>query len=715
MAEHLLDPSWYRIAEVKPRLRPHVRIHRHSYRGQIWYIIQDGSTGRFHRFTPVAYQLIGLMDGKLTVQQIWDLACQQLGDDVPTQGETKRLLYQLHTADVLQTDTPPDTGELLKRYDRHQRMRWKQNLRSPLAIRLPLFDPEQFLVSLLPVFRPLFGWLGTLLWLSVVGIAVILGVLHWPELTRDISGQVLAPQNLFLIWLAFPLVKALHELGHAVAVKVWGGEVHQIGIMFLVFMPIPYVDASAATAFRGKSKRMIVGLAGMLVEVFVASLALFIWVAAEPGLVKAITYNIIFIASVSTLLFNGNPLLRFDAYYVLADLLEIPNLSQRSNRYIFYLVQRYLFGAKDAESPVSGPGEARWFILYAFASFAYRILIYFAIILFVASQFFVVGVLLAIWASFSMMVLPMGKGIKFILTSPLLRRSRLRALAVSAATLLILVLFVFMVPVPLATMAEGIVWVPEHSMVRASAGGFVSELKAKPRDEVRVDDVILNLEDPLLPVELQVLQGELAALEARYDLFWQEDRVQAEIVQEEIVRVQAELGRTQEQLEDLVIRAPVDGTLVIPRARDLPRRYVRQGELLAYVVQEDTITVRTVVPQDAADLVRYQVERVDVRSVERLDEIIPATISREVPSASLELPSAALGTQGGGVIAIDLRDTSGRTALGKLFQFDLKLPPDMPVEYIGNRVYVRFGHGNEPLAYRWYRKLRQLFLSLFSV
>ena len=195
-----------------------------------------------------------------------------------------------------------------------------------------------------------------------------------------------------LLWITFPFVKALHELGHGFAVKRWGGEVHEMGIMFLVFMPVPYVDASAASAFQSKYQRMVVGSAGMLVEVFIAALAMFVWLNVEPGMIRAVAFNVMLIAGVSTVLFNGNPLLRFDGYYVLMDWLEIPNLGSRANQYIGYLIQRYPFGIRNAQSPVSARGERGWFVFYSIASFCYRMFIFATIIWFVAGEFFVVGV-----------------------------------------------------------------------------------------------------------------------------------------------------------------------------------------------------------------------------------------------------------------------------------------------------------------------------------
>ena len=173
--------------------------------------------------------------------------------------------------------------------------------------------------------------------------AIFLAAHHWRELTADISDRILAVDNLLLIAVCYPVIKALHELGHGYAVKAFGGAVHEVGVMFLVFAPMPYVDASASSEFRSKWRRALVGAAGMGVEVFVAALALYVWLLVEPGLVRALAYNIMLIASVSTVLFNGNPLLRYDGYYILTDVLEIPNLWQRAARYWGYLVERYAF------------------------------------------------------------------------------------------------------------------------------------------------------------------------------------------------------------------------------------------------------------------------------------------------------------------------------------------------------------------------------------
>ena len=269
------------------------------------------------------------MDGERSVDELWSAVVTQLGDDAPTQDEIIHLLSQLHAADLLQSNVSPDAGELFERHASHSSAKLRQGFGSLLSIKLPVLDPDRFLERTARVVRPLLGCAGALLWLAVVLPALILAGIHWPELTGDLIDRIPTTKNLLIIALVFPVLKTLHELGHGYATKVSGGSVHEIGIMLLVFAPVPYVDASASAAFRSKWRRILVGAAGMLVELFVASLALYIWLLVEPGPVRSICYNAMLIAGVSTFIFNGIPP-PIDGYYILCDLIEIPNLGEAS-------------------------------------------------------------------------------------------------------------------------------------------------------------------------------------------------------------------------------------------------------------------------------------------------------------------------------------------------------------------------------------------------
>ena len=715
MRSSLHSASWYRVASLKPRLRSHAQIHRHAYRGEPWYVLQDHTTGRFMRFTPGAYLLIGLMDGQRTVQDIWEIGRLRLGDDAPTQDEMVRILSQLHGADVLQCDVPPDTFELERRHEKRRFGKLTQNIRSPLSMRFRLFDPEPVLVRLQGLVRPFFGWFGALLWLIVVGWAVSLAALHWPELTEDVTDRILSPGNLVLMWVIFPILKAFHEFGHAFAVKRLGGEVHEMGIIFLVFTPIPYVDASSSSAFRSKWERAFVGSAGMMVELFIAALALFVWVNAEPGPLRAGAYNVIFIAGVSSLLFNVNPLLRYDGYYILTDLLEIPNLAPRGMNYLQYLAQRYLFGMRDAEPPFSTAGEKAWFFFYSVSAFCYRIFIYTFIVLFVAEKFFFVGVLLAAWAVVSMFVMPLWKAGRFLLSSPRLGRRRGRAVAVSLGLAAAAVAVVCLLPVPLSTRTEGVMWVPEEAFVRAGAEGVVERIAAEPGSVVRPGQLLVECADPLLPARIRVLEARLAELKVVYDSQILTERLQAQITAEEMGHVTGQLDDARRRAAELAVHSPAAGRFLVPDPQDLPGLFVRRGAILGYVVAPGAVTVRVVVSQPDADLVRERTHGIGVRLPENFSEVTEATLKREVPAATDRLPGRALGQPGGGSVAIDPRDEMGMTSFQKMFLFDIEPPAADWALNVGGRVYVRFDHGREPLVWRWYRALRQLFLARFNV
>ncbi|MBL8383331.1 MAG: hypothetical protein JNM90_09665 [Burkholderiales bacterium] len=715
MSETLFSPSWYRVASLKPRIRSHARILRQSFRDQVWFVLQDQAAERSHRFTPAAHHFIGLMDGARTVQEIWDATSAHLGDAAPTQEEAIRLLGQLHAADALLCDVPPDSMEVFRRFQRNERMRWKRRLWTPLALRFPLFDPDRFLTRTMPLVNPLFSVFGIVLWLVVVGAGAVLAVSHWTDLSENITERVLEPQNLLLLWLVYPVVKALHELGHAYATRRWGGEVHEIGIMLLVFSPVPYVDASSAWGFRDKWQRMAVGAAGIAVELFLGSVAMFVWLAVEPGAVRAVAYNVMLICGVSTLLFNGNPLLRFDGYYVLADAIEMPNLGARANQYLGYLFQRYVLGMKDAERRETTRGERIWLVGYGVTSFIYRVFISFIIVLFIAGRFFVVGVLLAIWAVTTQMLMPVGKALSFLFVSPAVRRQRGRAVATSLVLVLAAVALLFAVPLPSWTRAEGVVWVPEEAQVRFGAEGFVVALLAAPDSEVKRGQPLIQAEEPFLATRTELYRALVAELATKYDALLPVDRVQASMVREELVAAQANLKRSREREAELVLRSNVNGRFIVPGAADLPGRFVNKGQLIAYVAEPREVTVRVALVQDDIAMVRQSTRAVQVMMAGWGAAPVPARIRREVPGASSQLPTAALGTSGGGSIAVDPRDKQGVATLRQVFQLELALPGTTRADYLGARVFVRFDHGYEPAGIQLYRAFRRLLLRQFNV
>jgi putative peptide zinc metalloprotease protein len=715
VAGSFLSASWYRVADLRPQLRSHAHVHRQRFRGKSWYVLRDSASGKLHRFSPGTYQVLQLMDGRRSIDVIWQEVAAATGVDAPTQDEVIELLSKLHAGDLLQTDLPPDVAELTERGAKQKRQKRLQSFINPMSIRIPLWDPDPFLNRTWPAVAWLFGPVGIILWLLALVPALVIGAMHWNELTGSLSDRVLTADNLVMLLVVYPAIKLLHEMGHAYAVKSGDGEVHEMGVMLLVLAPIPYVDATASGAFRSKWRRAFVGAAGMMVELFLASLAVVVWVLVEPGLVRSAAYNVIFVAGMSTLVFNGNPLLRYDAYYILADLVEIPNLAQRANQYWQWLAKRHLFGARELERPQGTPGERRWFLFYGPASFLYRSFVMIAISLFIAGEFFFIGVVLAIWGAITMFVLPVAKGLKYVLSNGEIQRQRQRAMLVTFGGLALFLLFAFVVPMPLRTHAEGVVWVPENAEVRARGNGFVERLMVSPDALVKEGDVLLVTRDPALDADAVQRSERVRQLEVQYASQMFEERLQAAVVAEDLARERVGLARTEERLGDLLLTAGVSGRFRLPRADDLPDRYVKKGELLGYVLAAPPRVVRAVVSQDDIALVRNHLAGVEVKIADRLAETWTARLIREVPGGQDQLPSKALSLEGGGIHGTDPRDPDGLRSLERLFQFDLELPEGVGELQLGTRVHVRFRHEPEPLASQWGRRLRQLFLSRFHV
>jgi putative peptide zinc metalloprotease protein len=711
----LLSSWWYRVAARKPKLRSHARLHRHIYRREVWYVLQDPASSRVHRFTPSARLIISLMDGKHSVEELWELANTHLGDEAPTQDELIQLLGQLHAADLLESDVTPDVAELFARGEREQKARYLRSYANPMAIRIPLLDPDRLLGRCSGLLRLIWSGWGTLVWLAVVLPAFVLIWPHWPELTHNLSDRVLAVDNLVIIYLVFPVIKALHELGHASAAKAGGGEVHDLGIILLVLLPVPYVDASASSAFRSKYRRAVVGAAGMGVELFVAAIAFYLWLLIEPGLVRAVLFNVMLIASVSTLLFNGNPLLRYDAYYILVDLIEIPNLAARSARYWGYLIERYVLRISEVERPEGSLAERVWFVFYGFASTLYRIMVTIMIALFIAGQFFFIGVLLAIWAVAAMAIFPVIKAVRHLLENPRLRKHRARSVAIAGGLVLGLAGFLVAVPMPYHSNVEGVLWLPEEAMVRASANGFLRELLVAPGAEVVAGEPLIQSNDPTAVAQLRRSEAKVAELEAEYAAQFVTDRGKAQVIREKLAAEQANLTLVRERVADLVTRARTDGVFIVPQVVDMPGRYHKRGELLGYVVGKSTPLARVVVPQEAVDRVRLTTDRIEVRPVDRPRLLLEGRVLRAVPAGGEYLPSAALGAEGGGDLAVDPRDSKGPKTLQRTFQFDIELSGLQAMDHFGQHVFVRFDHHMEPLSVQWYRSIRLLLLTNFNV
>jgi putative peptide zinc metalloprotease protein len=524
-----------------------------------------------------------------------------------------------------------------------------------------------------------------------------------------------SPVLLLTLWLGYPLVKAVHELGHGLALRVWGGEVHEIGVTFMALTPVPYVDAGAMQQIPQRHRRVVIGAAGIAVELAIAAIAALVWLAGPAPVVQQTALALVLMCGASTLLFNGNPLLRFDGYYVLCDLIEVPNLGPRAGEHWLYLLRRHLLGDRDLKQPAATAGERRWFVLYQPAALAYRLALTLAIALFVAQEYPVVGLLLAAFAIGSGWLLPLGKGLLFLLASPALARHRLRALAGAAAALGLPVFALLAVPVPARVVAEGLVWVPACAEVRAGEAGRVAALLRDNGSPVAAGEPVLAIESPELDAAYAAASARVRQLDVRVTLERGRDRTQAGLLADQLAQEREQLALLEARKAALAASSCLPGVLELQRPRDLPGQPVARGDLLGVVRSERVHTVRVVVPQDDIGLVRAGPGRARVMLADRIGQVADARVLRETPGGDSRLPAAALSIAGGGPHAVDPSDREGLRTLSRVFQLDLEVPAGWADARVGTRAHVRFELPPQPLAQQWGLRLRQLFLARLDV
>lgn len=711
----LHSSHWFRVAQLRPRLHGHVQFHRHVYRGEVWHVLEDRIAAKHHRFNASAMRVLAWLDGQRTLAQVWDLLSEDLQDDSPTQDEILGLLGQLNAADLLAGGAAPDMSEILERQGRQRRQRWISRFSNPMSLRFPLWDPDRFIDAVHRNTRWIPTALVVVLWLLIVLPALVLAPSVWPDLTRNFGERLLSVDNLWVMALAFPLLKGAHELAHGLAVKAHGGEVHETGLMLLMLYPVPYVDASNASSFTSKRARLLVGSAGMLAEVAIASLAFFAWLALEPGFARALAYNVVVLGSVTTVLFNINPLLRFDGYYMLADAIEVPNLGQRANQYWQYLATRYVFGVATARPPPSSRAERRWFMLYAPLAFAYRLSITIGIAWFVAQQYVLVGVLLALWGLFSSFVWPILKSLKALFTAGHFVERRPRVVSVLLGATVVTLALLFLVPMPYHTRAQGVVGLPDRALLRAQADGFIVDVDPRGAGAVDAGAPIMTLRNVDLLAQARRQAARVEEAEVRLGSAWGLRPAEAERMADELARERAAWQRLQSELQGLRVRAQSAGRVLMDQPRDLPGQFVHKGQTLGYVLGADRPVVKVVVRQEQVQLVLSDTHAVEVRLAMEFGRTLEGALIRSIPKAGHDLPGAALGQGGGGEIVLDPRDDKGLQALDSWFEFEIALPPEHAVSLIGGRAFVSFTHAPIPFGVRGWRLMRRLFLARLHV
>ncbi len=711
--------TWHLVSGVRACLRSSVRAHRQTFRGEDWVVLRDSLASDFFRVTVPAYAFLTRMETRRTIDEVWNERIESDPEGALTQEEVVELLSQLQMSNLLQFDRATASASLFERYRKRRGREIKAALLGFWSFKIPLIDPDRLLDRALPAIRILFGPLGAMAYTVLILLGAKALIDHADQLFSQSAG-VLAPGNLALLYVGLILAKLVHEVGHAAACKRYGGEVHRMGLMFILLAPLPYMDATASWGFRSRAQRMMVGASGVVCELAVAAVAALVWANTAPGVLNALAYNVIFVASVSTVLFNLNPLMRFDGYHILVDALEVPNLYQRSREQLKYLGKRFVLGVRQAQPAARTSTEALLLPLFGLTSVVYWIVLMSTIIFYVAEQYLDLGVALA-WIMFFIAVAqPILKLGRYLLVDPSLYHQRTRALASSMALCLAAGGLIAWLPLPDRVRVPGVIQATQFREVHVEAAGEVVEIVANPGQWVKAGDPLVRLMNPQLDFEIR------STLQQRQQLQAQELQAIAgaianlEALRKQRLVLEQKLADLTVQQKSMEVTAPIEGIWSVSEL-DLARgQWLTRGASLGILIDDREWRFVAALPQFGTHLFEGGLLRAEVRIKGQQAINLEALKTEVMPFEQGQLPSPALGMAGGGEITVQAGDPKGLAAAEPFFRVQAQLPPPDVSDELVRRLHGRLGTmritlPSSPLLVQWERSVRQFLQRKFRV
>lgn len=709
MSEKIFHESWYRIAKQKISLRASIKVSRQFFRGRKWYVLTDPFTNHFYRLSPEAYEFVARLYINKDVGTVWEELVSKNPDNSLTQGDVIDLLAQLYHANLLHYKLAENSVKLFDRYKKKKQKLFQSSLLNILFFRMPLFDPDLLLKRLMPLIKLIFSPFGLFLWIGVVGFGIKLAIDNFSQLHEQSQG-ILAPSNLFLLYIGMALVKVIHEFGHSFAVRRFGGEVHVMGVMLLLLTPLPYMDATSAWAFRNRWKRVLVGASGILFELFIAGVAAVVWANTGEGLIHTLAYNMLFVASVSTLLFNVNPLLRFDGYYILSDLVNAPNLHQQSTEHIHYIIEKYCFGKKDGDSPAKSAHDAFFLSLFGTLSGMYKFVVFSGIFMFVSERSLLLALVMGISLVISWLIVPVTKLVKYLSSSPRLYRIRLRANIVTIGAILLLIAFLGAVPFPANFKSPGILEADPFLVVTNDTFGKVDSVFVNSGDTVEVGDTLFLMSNHELHNEISIVEAALRETSIKFRKAMQESRADLMPIKQQKGVYQHKKKLLYKNRDALTVVATIPGIWISPEGKSFVGRWVPRGTSLGQLVGLDNVLFKAVISQsEISRIFESAVKSSSAKVNGQADKDLQVSDYRVVPMEHTQLPSSALGWSGGGEIAVDMSDASGVTVLEPFYEVQAEIQTTEDVStFHGHSGKLMFTLEKQPLLKQGWRKLIQL-------
>ena len=641
---------------ARPKIRRDVEVTFHQRRSGPVYVVEDLMHRKYFQVGLPEYQFIQSLNGRRTVGEAIAISARALGPEAISEQDALKLVRWLVDNELLDSE---NAGQAQRRYDladestkKNPKQPWFQKL---VFLKMPLGDPDQFFVWLQPILGWLFTKFALFLWLILVTIAGYTLVDNWTQF-RSSASQIILPENWVFMILTFGVLKIIHELGHGVATRKFGGVVPEWGVMMLLFVtPLTFVDASASWRFPGRIHRMAVAAAGMYVELGVAAISILVWAYSDNSFLGALAYNAIFAASVITVLFNANPLMRFDGYYLAADMLNIPNLGQRGQAVVGWFYHRWIIGMKKIKFPPQAKQAPKIITLYGFGALGWRVIIWLGIMIALAlfakgAGLFLVGVMTIamVFGWMAKFFKLMHKGHAGIRPNPFLVVLRLCFFVAVIGSV-----FYFVEFRPY-TRAVGVVSYPNRESLRTDLPGFVDEVFVENGELVKEGQLLARLINPEKKTDLATARIDVTSSQLRMADYLEQKQMgayQAEL--ENLSGLKARYVLASQRVEDLEVFAPVAGRVFLRRPEMLKGRFLEPGsQIMSVIPDESPELIVSVIQRAGKALEAAKTQHLNVRISGREGLAFPAELKRIEQTATIAVPHAAIASSNGGPLPV---------------------------------------------------------------
>ncbi|MEE2641069.1 MAG: biotin/lipoyl-binding protein [Planctomycetota bacterium] len=615
------------------------------------YLIENLANGRFFTLGSREYALLGFLDGKQSCRQAFNHYRQSTnqGEQQASTSQPLNWKQALRLFDFLIRENLLESvnGNTMNADHQESKGGWLQNIQ-PIGFRVRLFNADRAAKALNGKLGWLFGPWALAIWLVTLTWAFLL---FWGNREKFFSDAslILEPGNWVYLCFCWVILKMIHETAHAVCCRAFGGSVGDAGIQFLLFLPMPFVDVSSSWRFESGRKRMGVALAGIYAELFVAALFVVVWSLSRHPVLGFVSVQVVTMASLTTLLFNINPLMKFDGYFVLSDLLKKPNLATQGARYQKNWVRQVFFGIRSGEDLSSVDWITR---LYGWLAALWRVVVAVSLILAAANLFHGAGILLAAAAVFLWYVRPMLLFMReFVFTRSPMRISHFRCLATFLVFLVAIDLCTH-IPWPFAPYAHGVVDFSRPQTVRAPADGFLTELMVSDGQPVHQGQVIGILENKELLFHFRSLKidRQIAVIEAK-KMKREKELASYQAVLRKIEKLDEQIEIIGSQADRLSLTAPCDGRIVAAELTDCHGAFFRQGQEILKIVPGDSVEIVSGIDEFHAPIFHQALQQPLTVALESGPKMTTTLKSIE-PTAIRSAPHPALSAKNGGPLPV---------------------------------------------------------------